>query len=357
MNLASRCNHCGTLFRVVRDQLWISEGRVRCGRCGGTFNAFDELYDLEQGKPPPWVAPEADGDARRRTADEQRDACAVDEAHEPATTSYVPASPVDGTVEDVRWGDLHPIGETPASAVTTTEEGIEQGATAEGAPWDAAARRSDDRAHDEAVVPGDAAAASAEVAPESSDDGRDRSDEEVDRSDVHARHQAVDLEPIFGVADEPCPAPAPTPEFVRRAERQARWQRPQVRLALGALSLLLLLGLLLQTSFHFRDRLAAQSPWEARAFGWLCTLRFSSILNCSSVMSVSFTRAAKVGTGVLVGIGVGVGPLIVTRMPGFNAAPLGVGVAVSSHAVSNTIRLSTMQQNPQIGRASCRERV
>ena len=146
MNLASRCTHCGTLFRVVRDQLWISDGRVRCGRCGGTFNAFDELYDLEQGKPPPWVAPEADGDARRRTADEQRDACAVDEAHEPATTSYVPASPVDGTVEDVRWGDLHPIGETPASAVTTTEEGIEQGATAEGAPWDAAARRSDDRA-------------------------------------------------------------------------------------------------------------------------------------------------------------------------------------------------------------------
>ena len=33
MSLATRCTSCGTAFRVVQDQLKVSEGWVRCGRC------------------------------------------------------------------------------------------------------------------------------------------------------------------------------------------------------------------------------------------------------------------------------------------------------------------------------------
>jgi predicted Zn finger-like uncharacterized protein len=49
--LATRCTHCGTSFRVSEEQLSISDGYVRCGRCDAVFNARDALFDLEGGNP------------------------------------------------------------------------------------------------------------------------------------------------------------------------------------------------------------------------------------------------------------------------------------------------------------------
>jgi predicted Zn finger-like uncharacterized protein len=48
--LATRCTACGTTFRVVPDQLRVSGGWVRCGRCSEVFNALEELVDLETGE-------------------------------------------------------------------------------------------------------------------------------------------------------------------------------------------------------------------------------------------------------------------------------------------------------------------
>ena len=45
MSLATRCPACGTTFRVVRDQLRISDGWVRCGRCSHVFDGAAELHD------------------------------------------------------------------------------------------------------------------------------------------------------------------------------------------------------------------------------------------------------------------------------------------------------------------------
>ena len=51
MSLATRCTACGTAFRVVQDQLKVSEGWVRCGRCDAVFNALEGLFDLERADP------------------------------------------------------------------------------------------------------------------------------------------------------------------------------------------------------------------------------------------------------------------------------------------------------------------
>ena len=48
MSLATRCTSCGTVFRVVQDQLKVSEGWVRCGRCDEVFNALEGLFDLDR---------------------------------------------------------------------------------------------------------------------------------------------------------------------------------------------------------------------------------------------------------------------------------------------------------------------
>lgn len=54
MSLATRCSACGTVFRVVQDQLKVSEGWVRCGRCNEVFNALEGLFDLDREAPADW---------------------------------------------------------------------------------------------------------------------------------------------------------------------------------------------------------------------------------------------------------------------------------------------------------------
>ncbi len=57
MALITRCPVCGTLFKVVPDQLRISEGWVRCGHCAEIFDASD---DLQQGEAEHPLAPPLD---------------------------------------------------------------------------------------------------------------------------------------------------------------------------------------------------------------------------------------------------------------------------------------------------------
>ena len=59
MSLATRCPACGTVFRVVPDQLRVSEGWVRCGRCSEVFNGQAELVDLAIVQPDAAQAPDA----------------------------------------------------------------------------------------------------------------------------------------------------------------------------------------------------------------------------------------------------------------------------------------------------------
>lgn len=47
MALVTRCPNCGTHFKVVRDQLRISEGWVRCGRCSEVFDASTALTESD----------------------------------------------------------------------------------------------------------------------------------------------------------------------------------------------------------------------------------------------------------------------------------------------------------------------
>ena len=43
MSLITRCPHCATTFKVVADQLRISDGWVRCGHCKEVFDATEHL--------------------------------------------------------------------------------------------------------------------------------------------------------------------------------------------------------------------------------------------------------------------------------------------------------------------------
>lgn len=51
MSRATRCPACGTVFRVVPDQLKVSDGWVRCGRCAEVFDASQRMLELETAVP------------------------------------------------------------------------------------------------------------------------------------------------------------------------------------------------------------------------------------------------------------------------------------------------------------------
>ena len=57
MSLVTRCPACTTTFKVVRDQLRISDGWVRCGRCSHVFDATLDLHEAQDGALPPPTSP------------------------------------------------------------------------------------------------------------------------------------------------------------------------------------------------------------------------------------------------------------------------------------------------------------
>ena len=183
MSLATRCPACGTVFRVVSDQLKVSEGWVRCGRCAEVFNAAQRLFDLEQDAaagplvaPPPRPLAEVH---RLPLRDPGAAVARVGAALAPPSTLAQPEA------QQVAPESV------PVQAPAEAEEPSEQPAAAA------------------AETPSEA---TSEIVP-------------ADR---------IDAAP----AAEPA-GPAPTPEFVRRADRAARWRQPARRGPLAALALLL----------------------------------------------------------------------------------------------------------------------
>lgn len=89
MSLATRCTACGTVFRVVQDQLRVSNGWVRCGRCGEVFNAVESLVDLDLDldRPGDGGAPSAHG---ARVMEELARVAGVAEAPPPAAPDRLP---------------------------------------------------------------------------------------------------------------------------------------------------------------------------------------------------------------------------------------------------------------------------
>lgn len=95
MSQITRCPSCATMFKVVADQLRISEGWVRCGHCQQVFDASAHLQPsqppalmpdmaLDKMRPPPQPVPRAEPPARAWGASAARTAPAqADKAPEP----------------------------------------------------------------------------------------------------------------------------------------------------------------------------------------------------------------------------------------------------------------------------------
>ena len=116
MSLATRCPACGTVFRVVRDQLKVSDGWVRCGRCSEVFNAAQRLFELEADAPQERSAAVVHHLPVRDDAAASPAVARMNTALAPQSAEMVPLSSVDTGLE--RTAELPPASvEPPAEAV------------------------------------------------------------------------------------------------------------------------------------------------------------------------------------------------------------------------------------------------
>ncbi|XHS80222.1 zinc-ribbon and DUF3426 domain-containing protein [Burkholderiaceae bacterium UC74_6] len=299
MSLATRCTACGTIFRVVQDQLRVSEGWVRCGRCAEVFDARQQLFDIEREAPPPWPATATapahpgldreDDHARRIEAarvqeessfehidlPEEQEAPLRDERtqplvhDEPLGEASQHARFEDRAYDEPRWVDEPEAAPAPEPALRA-----EPTATLPEVPTD--------MGDDVVLAPNLQAQAEA---PEAGKKPKSKRGAKIDTGSKAVAEQA--------------PAAPPIPSFMRRAQAKERWSQPKVRLALGVAAGLLTVVLGAQFALHFRDALAAQYPSTRPLLTSLCSMQGCEIQPWRhiDVLSVENTGLAQAGAG------------------------------------------------------------
>ena len=431
MSLATSCPSCGTVFRVVQDQLKVSEGWVRCGHCQEVFNALEGLFDLSRRdtttpEPSPDLAVPATSSPDDPAWMETRPAMFSDgkvlrerqEALQHRTAASPPAAPSpvppptrveissrraatwDPSVQEPERG-MAPTQPDPGAWRTTSAdtslptpalpaEQFLRGSGLSNPVPDSLLADPDfhaPAAGDETVYPATtlefrSEAFSAFAAARLQRDGRPDVDLPLEMPTAPAPLAAAaatstpsapvpDLEPVAAESalptvpapedlenlektldlsivpvpaeapPQPVPAPDPVvtavadttlpepkasveaaavpskqaadsvfgaialPEFVRRADSQARWHRPIVRAALGTVTLLLAVLLVGQVSRHWHDLIAARWPItqpplaRACALWWQCELKAPQQLDALVVDSTSLSRPPNVDGYVL----------------------------------------------------------
>jgi len=273
MSLITRCPACGTMFKVVPDQLRVSEGWVRCGHCTEVFDATASLQDdavppvansptfLDDAEPAQVADLQSESDPAAEPGSEPESAAGPESEPDPATAVVVDQTGSKRTTED------DPVSDFLSSAIHTE------------LPEDAANDAPDSeqlRAHEHSLR---------ESALDQPFELRrpDREDEIVDTPLVS---QPAPLEREPELEDL---------SFVREARRQEFWSAPSIRAALGLLLVVLSALLIVQYAIHNRDRLAAADPglqpWITglcAPFG--CTIRPARQIESIAIDNSSFNR-------------------------------------------------------------------
>ena len=260
MTLATRCPSCGTVFRVVQDQLRVSQGWVRCGRCSEAFNALESMVDVPtalapepmQATPPGPFPPTDFGPT------------AVMDWPDSTSAPTALAPPANGpTVADEE--SAYVLEDTPAVAPAVPDHLLDLPLgmnliASDGALTTPIAGPRADRADPAFDVEAEATGPVDVLDPDPSTSGPSAASEPFFVL-AQATPGAPALASISTPADPaPEPASSQAPSFLVRAERAERWRRPGVRLVLAVLALLGAGGLAGQATYAFRDRIAAGMP-------------------------------------------------------------------------------------------------
>lgn len=312
MSLATRCSACGTAFRVVQDQLKVSGGWVRCGHCSEVFDALQGLFDLERETPPEWeeaaaetpstgeaAAPTAAAPAAEDTAEISsrsarlpgRDGAELAAPQTPTTENMSPPAQGPRPAGAAEAGGPLPTG--PAVSVGLLRESA--GDRPEHETLDSLTGEARHEAEIDAHLFGERNGARRR-APAAQVQDRDRLDFSDARYDSDLPADAAELADTAdgnaARADLSLEGATPQPDFLRRAEQRARWERPSMRSALGTLAVLAGAALTLQVAHHFHDALASRWPATRPALAVWCELAGCTIAPPQRIEDISVESTA-----------------------------------------------------------------
>jgi predicted Zn finger-like uncharacterized protein len=307
MSYTTRCPACGTMFKVVPDQLKISDGWVRCGHCADVFDATLYLEAWVPPTPAPVPPPLPEPEPTRVPVPEpvaesrMRDA-APEAAWAPVAAEF--SSP-DELVPEPSWTAEERAVEAPSTRLAPSPEPEVAAHTGELSDWLVSPESASDGrelepiakavpgfapvpallASDPPALPAAAADKPAQPEPEPEPDFQAELERFAAVSSGAVRLISADassLEP--GVSEPAFTEPDADgalhdgdgdlhddePGFVRQAKQRAFWRSPGVRAALGVLTLFLSVLLAAQWALHERDQLAASHPDLAPLLARLC---------------------------------------------------------------------------------------
>lgn len=223
------------MFKVVPDQLKISQGWVRCGRCSEVFDASTHLQAAATVVRAPADHPAPESVQVRHETEPTAATGAESEAFGLAASSEIDEGLLSQAPDSAQ---------IEAEALALQEHPLDQ-------PFEL--RRQDI----------------------------------VEESDLLPSQVDSELEPDSKLHEELT--------FVRKARRQAFWRRPAVRALMLFIALVLALLLVLQVAVQDRDRLAAAEPslrpWLIAVCGWLdCTVSPPRRIDAIAIESSSFNQ-------------------------------------------------------------------
>lgn len=230
MGLITRCPACQTSFRVVPDQLRMSEGWARCGQCSEIFDAASSLQDdshLTES------SVQVDVDLNREEID-QPIARQLLDSEQPALTA---STPLNGATREAIALKTALQEIVAARSSTVDESGLGKSS-----------------GHSTVSVAGDSNGAIGS-----------------------SQQEAVD---------------EPSVSFLRDLRRRSIWRRPWVQVSLGLAGVGLLILLVAQIVIHERDRFATLFPQSKPALEAACNYlncRVSTLRQIDSVVVESST--------------------------------------------------------------------
>lgn len=302
MTLATRCPTCGTVFRVVQDQLRVSQGWVRCGRCSEAFNALTAMVEVPTALTPEprttaaaasFAATDFGPTAVMEWPEGRADAAAP--ATPPASSqAVVPVQPPAPPPED----DSAYVTDDPPGAVSSSGSLLDLPIglnliTSDGgmAPQAAA---NDERTEPVYDVEDDEANEPVDVLNPDPSALDPAAEPFLVMAQATPPGAATDPPPEAAAAEALAPEADEPPSFLLRAERAERWRRPGVRLALAALALLGSVGLAAQVTFAFRDRIVASAPALRPALQQACAALGCTVGDLRQIESLSVESSGLV---------------------------------------------------------------
>jgi predicted Zn finger-like uncharacterized protein len=234
MALATQCPHCHTTFRVAQDQLKLRAGLVRCGNCKQIFNGIEHLLPPE-GSAKPSLPPEA-----------------------PAPIENPPTgnAPLPSHIEDAPAPTPAPTSEDSPSSTT-------------GSPDDPLLRMTLIN-----VSPSHDAFAEPEPSPSYDPDAPDplaKTIDELSRKPLRGskKNRQDEDESVPGDRIDAEDTEEDEPDFVVKGRRRLRIGRAlQMVMRIG--TTILLICLLFQATYVFRNQIAARIPATKPALAAMC---------------------------------------------------------------------------------------